>query len=227
MIINDHKTRGEWKIQLIMTINFSSSKDSDKIRTMRTKSNNIEIMMGNEKNKIIEELFESLLQKYQEGLEEKMRGSEFVFDSIDLFLYNLHKISLNRGRSYLDSFIWLKTKKATINPKNNESKCFRFALTAALNYEKIKRYSERIWKIKPFIDQCNWKEINFSSHQKDWKKFELNNKSIPFNVLYVPYNTENIRNAYKSKYNKERENRVILFMITDGEKWHYLAVKKL
>ena len=54
-----------------MIINFSSSKDSDKIRTMRTKSNNIEMMMGNEKNKIIEELFESLLQKYQEGLEEK------------------------------------------------------------------------------------------------------------------------------------------------------------
>ena len=71
MIINDHQTRGEWKIQLIMIINFSSSKDSDKIRTMRTKSNNIEMMMGNEKNKIIEELFESLLQKYQEGLEEK------------------------------------------------------------------------------------------------------------------------------------------------------------
>ena len=47
--------------------------------------------MGNEKNKIIEELFESLLQKCQEGLEEKMRGSEFVFDSIDLLLYNLIK----------------------------------------------------------------------------------------------------------------------------------------
>ena len=91
MIINDHKTRGEWKIQLIMIINFSSSKDSDKIRTMRTKSNNIEMMMGNEKNKIIEELFESLLQKYQEGLEEKIRGSEFIFDSIDLLLYNLIK----------------------------------------------------------------------------------------------------------------------------------------
>ena len=77
-----------------MIINFISSKDSDEIRTMHTKSNNIEIMMGNETDEIIEELFESLLQKYQEGLEEKMRGSEFVFDSIDLLHYNLHKISL-------------------------------------------------------------------------------------------------------------------------------------
>ena len=77
-IINNHKTQGEWKFQLIMIINFMYSKDSDGIRTMLTKSNNIEIMMGNEADEIIEELFESLLQKYQEGLEEKVRGSEFV-----------------------------------------------------------------------------------------------------------------------------------------------------
>ena len=43
----------------------------------------------------------------------------------------------------------------------------------------------------------------------------------------MPYNTEKIRHAYKSKYNKEHENQVILLMITDAKKWHYLAVKKL
>ena len=67
----------------------------------------------------------------------------------------------------------------------------------------------------------------FSSQAKDWKKFESNNKSIALNILYVPYNTEEIRYAYKSKYNLIRENQVILLMITDGEKWHYLAVKSL
>ena len=45
-----------------------------------------------------------------------MRGSEFVFDSIDLLHYNLHKISLNRDGSYIDSLKWLTNKKATINP---------------------------------------------------------------------------------------------------------------
>ena len=65
-----------------MVINFVSSKDSDEICIMRTKSNNIESMMGNETDEIIE-LFESLLQKYQEGLEESMKGSDFVFDSVD------------------------------------------------------------------------------------------------------------------------------------------------
>ena len=43
----------------------------------------------------------------------------------------------------------------------------------------------------------------------------------------MPYNTEKIRHAYKSKYKSNRENQVILLMITDGEKWHYLAVKSL
>ena len=47
-IINDHKTQGEWKIQLTMTISFMSSKYSDETDTMHTKSINIEIMIGNE-----------------------------------------------------------------------------------------------------------------------------------------------------------------------------------
>ena len=96
---------------------------------------------------------------------------------------------------------------------------FQHALTAALYYEQIKSYAEGISNIKPFIDQCNWKEIDFPTHKKDWKKFELNNKSIAPNVLYIPYNTEKVRHACKSKYNKETENQVVLLMITDGNKW--------
>ena len=94
-------------------------------------------------------------------------------------------------------------------------------------HEQIKNHTERISKIKLFIDQYNWKEIDFPSHKKVWRKFEPNNKSNALNILYVLYNTEEIRHAYKSKYNLNGENQVILLMITDGEKWHYLAVKKL
>ena len=101
-----------------MVINFVSSKDSDETRTLHTKSNNVEIMIGSETDEIIKDLFESFLQKYQEGLEESMRGSEFVYDSVDVLYYNLNKISLSRGGSYIDSPKWLKNKKATINPKN-------------------------------------------------------------------------------------------------------------
>ena len=86
---------------------------------------------------------------------------------------------------------------------------------------------QKLLKIKPFINQYNWKEIDFPSERRGWKKFELNNKSISLNILFVPYNTENIRLAYKSKYKFKRENQVILLMITDNKKWHYLSVKSL
>ena len=224
-IINDHKTQGEWKIQLTVSINFMYSKDFDETDTMHTESDDIEIMLSSETDEIIEELFEYFLQKYQEGLEENMRGRKFVFDSVDLLYYELHKINLNRGGSYIDSPKWLK--KTTINPKNNLGKCLQYALTVALNYQNIKNNPERITKINPFIDQYNWKEIHFPSNKTDWKMFELNNKSIALNILFVPHNTENIRHACKSKYNLKRENQVILLMITDGEKQHYLAVKKI
>ena len=75
-------------------------------------------------------------------------------------------------------------------------------------------------------ERKNWKEIHFPSDKKDWKKFESNSKPIALNVLHVPYNTEEIRPSYISKYNSIRKSHAILLMITDNKKWHYLAVKK-
>ena len=102
---------------------------------MDTKSNYVEIMISSETDEIIEDLFECFLQKYQEGLEESMRGSEFVYDNVDALYYNLDKVTLSRGGSYIDSPNWLKHKKNTINPQNKkDDKCFQYALTVALNY---------------------------------------------------------------------------------------------
>ena len=95
-VINYEAQFEEWKIRLTMRINFISSKDSEETRAMHTKSDNIEIMIGSETDNIIDELFESLLQRYQEGLEELMRGNEIVFDNVDLLHYHIQKITLNR-----------------------------------------------------------------------------------------------------------------------------------
>ena len=163
--ITEHKTQGEWKIHLTMAINFISSKDSDETGTMHAKSNNVEIMMDSETDEIIKELLKSFLQGCQEGSEESMRGSNFIFDSVDAL--NLEKISLSRRGSNIDPPKWLKNKKAAINPKNNDDKCFQYALTVALNHEQIEKNPQRISKIKPFIDQYYWKDIDFPSHRKD------------------------------------------------------------
>ena len=94
--------------------------------------------------------------------------------------YDFNKISLNRGGSYIDSPKWLKDKKSTINPKNNDDKCFQYAVTLALNIDRTKKDTTR--------------------------KIQL---------------------AYKSKNNLTCDKQVILLMITNGEKWHYLTVKNL
>ena len=140
--------------------------------------------------------------------------------------YDFNKISINRGGSYIDSPKWTKIKRSTINPKNNDYKCFQYAITLALKFDKIKKDPQRISKIKPFIDQYNWSDIDFPSASKDWKKFELNNE-IALNNLYVPYNTKKIYIAKKSKHNLTREKQLILFMISNGENWHYFVVKNL
>ena len=137
-----------------------------------------------------------------------------------------NKISISRGGSYIDSPKWLKDKKSTVNKKNNDNKCFQYAVTLALNIGKINGHPERISKIKPFIEKYNWKDIDFPSTSKDWKKFELNNE-VALNILYVPYGTKKIEIAYKSKHNLARETQVILLMISNGENWHYLIVKNL
>ena len=205
-VIDNHKAYSERKIQSIMKINLISSLYIDELHIMHTKSDNIEIMNGIETKDIINELFKSFLGRYQENLETKMRGSSFVFESVDLLYYKLHKISLNRGRSYIDSPDWIKKKKATINPKNEDNECLKYAITVALNHEKIKKDPQRISKIKPFIDNYNWKDIEFPSYSKDWKKFEQNNKTIALNIFFVPYNTKQIRPAHISKYNYKRDN---------------------
>ena len=224
-LINYYKNKGEWKVQLTVEINFISLKPgSDETRVMHTRSDNIEIMIGDDNDDVIEELFKSFLKRYEENLQNKMRGSKFEFDGVNFLYYDFNKISINRGGSYIYSPKWLKDKKSTINPKNNDHKCFQYAATLALNLDKIKKDPQRISKIKPFLEQYNWKEIKFPSTSKDWKKFELNNE-IALNILYVPHNTRKIHVAYKSKHKLTRENQIILLMITNGEKWHYLTVK--
>ena len=186
---------------------------------MHSKSDNFEIMMGADTNEIIRNLFNSILRRYKKGLPTSMRGSEFVFHYVESMNYIFHKIDLKRCGSYIKDLKWIKNKKATINSKNKiYDKCFQYAVTIALNYNKIGDNPERVSKVKPLINQYDWSGINFPSHVSDWKKFDLNNKSIALNVLYVPEGERTIRHAYKSKHNLTRKNQVILLMISDGEK---------
>ena len=103
---------------------------------------------------------------------------------------------------------------------------YMYAIIASLHHHEIDNHVERISKLKPYINDYNWYGLEFPTKLSDWKKFEENNISIALNILFVPNGAKDIRLAYKSKHNGKREEKAISLMIGNGEKWHYLAVKK-
>ena len=127
-----------WKIQLTTAINFISSKDAEKYRLMNSTSNNIKLTPYSDVNEVIHELFESLCLRYQGNLEKSMRGSDFIFDLVQLMYYKFHRVNVKHVGSYTDSTDCIKKEKGAINPKKTDDKCFQYAVTVALNYEEIK-----------------------------------------------------------------------------------------
>ena len=119
-----------------------------------------------------------------------------------------------KNLSELNSSGWLRGKKETIISGDND---FENTLDDALNYQNIETHPERISKLKPYINKCNWEGIEFLAGPKDWIKFERNNKTIALNILFIRHNTEIIRVAYRSEYNNKRKKQIILLMITDGK----------
>ena len=228
-MIDYYKSKVEWKIQLTMRIIFISFIDKNETQVRHTKSDNVEIMNGINTSDAINKLINSFMKRYQEGLETKMKGGSYIFERIGLLEYRLYEISLNRGSSHIESPIWIKNKGVKTNPQITEdNKCFQYPITTTLNYQNINRHPERISKLKPFINNYNWKDIEFPSHSKDWRKFECNNKAVALNILFVPYKTNEIRQAYISEHNDKHNNQVNLLMITDGtSNWHYFAMKSL
>ena len=116
------------------------------------------IRSGNETDDIIKELFKSFLNNYQKEEIILRKGSDFIFESVDLLSYSFHKIRLKKGKSYMKSPEWVINKRATINPKTKD-KCFQYSINVALNHQSIENHPERISNIKLFINQYNWTDI--------------------------------------------------------------------
>ena len=103
---------------------------------------------------------------------------------------------------------------------------FRFGL----NHENIVKDSQGILKMKTYLNRYDRKENHFSSHVEDWKRSWTNNTSIAFNVWWTKFDEnvkDEIKQAYISKCHFNLENKVILLIVTDGEKWHHVDVKYL
>ena len=132
-----------------------------------------------------------------------MKGSDFIFDSVQIIYYKCHKVIFIQDGSYIVSPDWIKKKKN--NNKNTDHKCFQYAITAALNYEEIELPPERVSSIKPFTNKNNREGINYPSKIDYWKAFRKNNPTIVLNILYTKENE--IFPAYISKRNSNCEKK--------------------
>ena len=116
-IIINLQNSDKWEIQLAVAINFISSKDTEEERVMHSNSDNMKFTSWDDANEVVDELPKSLRSKYQEKLETSMKGSDFIFDSIQLLYYKCHKIFFKRDGSYIGSPDWIKKKKSNKSKK--------------------------------------------------------------------------------------------------------------
>ena len=120
--------RSTWKIQLIIAINFNSSKDVDEEGVMHSKNDNLEFMLYDNENELfVNELFESLLSRYQIGLETSLRGSDFIFESVQRFYYKCCKTNFKLGWE-IGRWVtyWFFTLDKKEKKNNNKSEKYRW-----------------------------------------------------------------------------------------------------
>ena len=194
---------------------FISIRNPNEIITLQIKSEN---------TTDINEIFDQLIKKH-ETHSESLKDINFKPEGIESTIYNFTETIISN--TFIESPEWIKNKKCTINSQNKEKKCFQYFVTISLHHQKVKYNPERISKIKPFINNLDFGNINFPPQEQDYKTFEMNNKSTALNILHTHSGARKISYIYKSEFNKTREKQVILLMITDGQTQHYLAVKKL
>ena len=120
---------------------------------MHSKSHKMKFMIYDNADEVIEEHFELLFNRYRIGLETSIGVSDLVLDCVHLLYQKYRKINLNQGGSYTDSPESIQNKKATINPINENDKCFHYATTVEINHKEVEGSSQGVSKIKPFINK--------------------------------------------------------------------------
>ena len=172
-------------------------------------------------NEIIDEMLAHMKTQIENPA---LTNSRLMFDEVLFLDVNFHRLDLTRGRSYIYLPSWIVSKKAVINPKNeNDEKCFKWAVTAALHHKEIGKAPQLISKIMRYTNNYNWSGLKFSVAINKINEFEKSN-DISVNVLGVKGQKPYI--CRKSKYNGQK-NIVNLLLIVNGEKRHYTAIKGL
>ena len=195
-----------------------------------SKSDNIICLPSSDTNEIINQLLTSLYEKYEQDLTISHASSSFSYESVEELNIHFNKIDLKRGASFIETPKRLKSKKATINPKNaHDVYCFMHAITVALFHKELGTNPERITKkLIDYAQKFNWHDIDFPASYEDYVIFGKLNEDVALNVLCVPFDEVNILPEYISNRNFSTKNQVTLLKMTDDrDKWHFLALPSI
>ena len=131
----------------------------------------------------------------------KLKDSKFIFDKILYTDISNHRLVLTRGSSYIKLPDWLAKKKAILNPKNLDEKCFKWAVMAGLKWGEIDCHPERVNKLRQYENEFNWSGITYPVSTKNIGKFErMNEIAVDGRMIYICRKGSN----YQRKFNDIR-----------------------
>ena len=181
-------------------------------------SNGSIMRYGSDVDKVINDFYVSLLKSYEKE-SNQLRGSNFIFSSVDLTYLQVVKLKLKRVGTYVETPEWIFNKNAIINPCNlNDIYCFAWSIISSFNYVEIGGNHNRISKLWKYVNNYDWNGINFHTDKRDWDRFEKNNTGIALNIFSAHERDKRLANIRVSKFNRTRPHKVVVLMITDGEK---------
>ena len=146
-------------------------------------------------------------------------NSRFVFDEFLYLDVNFHQLNLMRGSSYLPLPDWLASKKAIVNPHNDDEECFKWSVIAAENAGM--KDPQRVSNLRKFMDNYDWSGLEFPVSIKDIGKFKTRN-NISVNVLAVEG-----RDIYIHRKGQRVGREINLLMVSEDGIRHYTAIKSL
>ena len=182
-------------------------------------SETLENLRLDEPEKLVETCFQSILAKIESYTKD---GSEWYLKEVEQLEIHTTEHNPVKGSSYIDLPKWIKDKKAIINIKNKDDKCFLWCILRYL-YPRD-RDEERIGDLKKYEDSLNTKGITFPMQVKDITKFENLNPDLPgINVFYLE-EEKYFRHSREFK-KKDCKNTIDLFLNEKDGKHHYCLIK--
>ena len=216
-------TRNNYKVALILIVRlFRISEDEITYADPHFRSNTEMITRGTN----LSDYYETARGKINESFSiYTERGSGWIFKEILELKINIDLSDSLRASSYIDLPKTLKSKRAIINVKNNDNRCFEYAILSALHNDAVKTHKDRPTSYKKWLNQLSFKGIGFPVSLKDIDQFESQNPSISgINVFgYERGQTYILRTSKKNT-----QNAINLIMINDEiNTSHYCWIKNM